>query len=120
MASLFSDNHDIIAMRMYEIEFTRTEKQGETNRDQVVPQAQHYAAPRGKYSFFIFSIDIISSTMPFPVFRSHTRSSTISFGRHENRFTRGRCTNWCGSLPGGGRCYRTKTSGNIQKAILLI
>jgi len=41
-----SDNHDIIAVKMYEIEFTRTEKQGETDRDTIVPQAQFYSAPR--------------------------------------------------------------------------
>jgi len=41
-----SDNHDIVAIKMYEIEFTRTEKQGETDRDSIVPQAQFYSAPR--------------------------------------------------------------------------
>lgn len=55
----FSDNHDIIAMKMYEIEFTRTEKQGETDRDSIVPQAQHFAAPRGECRPFI--ADFLSS-----------------------------------------------------------
>jgi len=45
-----SDTHDIIAIKMYEIEFTRTEKQGETDRNVIMPEAQFYAAPRDHVS----------------------------------------------------------------------
>lgn len=42
-----SDNHDILTMKMYELEIPRPEKKDEENRENLMPHAQSYAAPRG-------------------------------------------------------------------------
>ncbi|VDL73678.1 unnamed protein product [Nippostrongylus brasiliensis] len=41
-----SDNHDVIGVKMFEQEYAHVDRIGETNRKDVVPQAQYKAAPR--------------------------------------------------------------------------
>lgn len=41
-----SDNHDIIAVKMFEQEFARVEREGEGDRSQINPEADFIAAPR--------------------------------------------------------------------------
>jgi mannose-binding lectin 2 len=41
-----SDNHDIVAVRMYEQEYARAERFGEVNHAQIEPSADNVAAPR--------------------------------------------------------------------------
>ncbi len=42
----FPDNHDVIAVKMFEQEFAHVERAGEVDRSQIVPQAEFAAAPR--------------------------------------------------------------------------
>ncbi|KHJ95059.1 Legume-like lectin family protein [Oesophagostomum dentatum] len=41
-----SDNHDVIAVKMFEQEFAHVDRVGETDRKDVVPRAEFKAAPR--------------------------------------------------------------------------
>lgn len=50
------DNHDIIAIKTYEIDVARSEKRDEVDRVHVIPYAQNVAAPRGKKMGFIFNL----------------------------------------------------------------
>uniref|UniRef100_A0A915HYC9 L-type lectin-like domain-containing protein n=1 Tax=Romanomermis culicivorax TaxID=13658 RepID=A0A915HYC9_ROMCU len=41
-----SDNHDIIAVKMYEIDVPRAEREQDVDRSQIRPEAKHFASPR--------------------------------------------------------------------------